>query len=277
MYISYEQFIKKLEEKIKIEDTEYKKLIENIIKYPERYTGEFRLTNSKTKLIQNLTQSQEIRFGDFLVNIIENYFLINKYNKLEKRIINNKEILFIDHLFEKNNQIFMIEQKIRDDHDSTKKRGQLDNLFKKYDSISKIYKDKTIYVFMWFLDASLRKNNKYYQNQIDIFKKENNNIYLFYGNELFNFLKMQKMWDELLNHLKRYKNEKDNEVIYIPDFDKSTEILKQLIVLKEKLWNKLISSDEKYKNLRKEFFPNNINISKAKKLRNQKEKNDRCK
>ena len=33
-------------------------------KYPERYTGIFRSTLPKDKLIQNISQSHEINFGD---------------------------------------------------------------------------------------------------------------------------------------------------------------------------------------------------------------------
>ena len=41
-------------------------LIEKIAKYPERYMGLFRPTKPKAKILQNLLQSNEIRFGMLL-------------------------------------------------------------------------------------------------------------------------------------------------------------------------------------------------------------------
>ena len=52
-------------------------LIEKIATYPERYIGLFRATKPKTKIIQNILQSHEIRFGNALEIIIENYLKEN--------------------------------------------------------------------------------------------------------------------------------------------------------------------------------------------------------
>lgn len=41
-------------------------LLDKIVKNPDRYIGLFRPTKPKTKLIQNITQSHEIKFGDAL-------------------------------------------------------------------------------------------------------------------------------------------------------------------------------------------------------------------
>jgi Mg2+ and Co2+ transporter CorA len=46
-------------------------LLEKLSKYPERYIGLFRPTKPKAKILQNLLQSNEIRFGDALEIIFE--------------------------------------------------------------------------------------------------------------------------------------------------------------------------------------------------------------
>lgn len=77
----YEEFKRKLDEKIKSDDDFYYELLVTVIKNPNRYTGIFRLSNAKTKLVQNVTQSREIKFGDFMEEIVTDYIeLIGKTN-----------------------------------------------------------------------------------------------------------------------------------------------------------------------------------------------------
>jgi len=102
------------------------KLIENIAKEPWRYMGLFRPTKPKGKLLQNLLQSHEIRMGDAFEVLFEEYFKASGYWILLKSFPSKK--LKIDLCFKDENNIYFIEQKIRDDHDSSKKRGQVFNL-----------------------------------------------------------------------------------------------------------------------------------------------------
>ena len=68
--IPYEDFISELNRTIKYDAEFYRDLLEKVIDNPRRYTGIFRISNVRTKLIQNATQSREIKFGDFLENIV---------------------------------------------------------------------------------------------------------------------------------------------------------------------------------------------------------------
>ncbi|MGL4347763.1 MAG: hypothetical protein ACRCR9_06765 [Chitinophagaceae bacterium] len=82
-------------------------------------------------VLQNLLQSHEIRFGDAFEHIIEAYLKLKGGEILPKQlIVDKKKVLSIDQLFNLKNTIYFIEQKVRDDHDSTKKRGQIDNFEK---------------------------------------------------------------------------------------------------------------------------------------------------
>ncbi|MDO5760742.1 MAG: restriction endonuclease, partial [Bacteroidota bacterium] len=125
MILDYEYFKQCLNERLF--QNSYSDLIRKIAENPERYVGLFRPTKAKTKLIQNITQSHEIRFGDALEFIFEKYFESTGFELRNKRILFNEKELNIDLLFSKENSLYMIEQKVRDDHDSTKKVGQFNN------------------------------------------------------------------------------------------------------------------------------------------------------
>lgn len=56
MIFRYDEFIEKLNCKIKENQKFYNELLIMVIKNPNRYTGVFRLSNVKNKLIQNVTQ-----------------------------------------------------------------------------------------------------------------------------------------------------------------------------------------------------------------------------
>ncbi|GAA8090200.1 hypothetical protein BTM474_02610 [Helicobacter pylori] len=89
--------------------------------------GIFRPTKPKTKLLQNLLTSHEIKFGDAFEYLIEEYLKEHNFLLLYKKILYyNKdkiELLKLDQFAKKDNTYYFIEQKMRDDHDSTKKRA----------------------------------------------------------------------------------------------------------------------------------------------------------
>lgn len=144
----------------KLFENSYSDLLRKIADYPERYIGIFRPIKPKTKLIQNITQSHEIRYGDALEAIFEIYFQKIGFEIIEKRIRSmSLEELSIDQLFKKEGTIYLIEQKVRDDHDSTKKKGQFDNFVNKYEAVKYSNQDCKVVPIMWFIDDSLKKTN----------------------------------------------------------------------------------------------------------------------
>ena len=166
--IDYADFVSRLNAKVKSDEDFYVELLKTVIKSPHRYTGIFRLTNAKTKLIQNVTQSREIKFGDFMEEIVTEYIALMGYHNLDKNIGNDDagNALSADQVFKKGNGIYLIEQKIRDDHDSTKKRGQFENFRKKYTLLKSKYPHRKIIASMWFIDENLKKNKNYYNAEI---------------------------------------------------------------------------------------------------------------
>lgn len=127
MIKTYNEFINLLNKKIKSDEQFVYELLITVIKNPNRYTGIFRLSNAKTKLIQNVTQSREIKFGDFMEEIITDYIFDMGYKNIDKNIGCDEEgnALSADQVFIKDKTLYLIEQKIRDDHDSTKKEDNI--------------------------------------------------------------------------------------------------------------------------------------------------------
>ena len=261
--MTYEIFKDKLNTRIFGDDLNYE-ILETVLKNPKRYIGLFRVSNAKTKLIQNITQSCEIKFGDFIEEILTIYIADMGYENLEKKLEFQNNKLSFDQLFCDKNTIFLIEQKIRDDHDSTKKRGQYANFINKIRAIKNTYKNKKIIACMWFSDDSLRKNKKYYLEMINSNTDDSVELKLFYGKELFELLfKRLDIWNELISHLKRNKLERSKEILSVPDFDTSKQIRKALKKIKQnnpKLIEKLLSDNDDYKELKNELFSSGKNL-----------------
>lgn len=263
--MDYKDFREKLNSTIFGEDLNYE-IVLAVLKNPKRYIGLFRITNAKTKLIQNLTQSCEIKFGDFIEDILTAYITQMGYINLDKNIGFDEENnrLNVDQIFQKNGTIYLIEQKIRDDHDSTKKRGQYANLIKKIKCLKKPFVGQKIVACMWFSDEGLKKNKKYYEEQISHNTDEKFELFLFYGKELFEKLFQRlDIWEELISHLRKNKEERSKEILQIKDFDTSREIKDALIKIKQnypKLVKNLLSNKSEFVELRKELFPCGQNL-----------------
>ncbi len=187
------------------------KLLENIAENPERYLGIFRPTKPKTKLLQNLLTSHEIKFGDAFEYLIEEYLKEHNFSPLSKKIpYYNKgkekmESLELDQFAKKDNTYYFIEQKMRDDHDSTKKRGQIDNFERKLEALIHHY-GENIQGYFYFIDESLNKNQNYYKEELQKLSVGYGvPLSLCYGKELFEDLNILQVWDEILNHLARWR------------------------------------------------------------------------
>ncbi|MEA4821090.1 MAG: hypothetical protein VB122_02470 [Erysipelotrichales bacterium] len=268
MIITYEKFMDKLNKKIKSGEDFYLELLKTVIDNPSRYCGLFRLSNAKTKLIQNVTQSKEIKFGDFMEDIATDYINLLGYKNQEKGIgcDENGDRLNADQFFIKDNIMYLVEQKIRDDHDSTKKRGQFANFDKKVRLIKKQHPGMHLVAIMWFIDDGLVKNKNYYKQEMNNSNYSDTDLFLYYGGEFFESLNGgAEVWDEMVSYLERNRMENSQDIFTIPDFDSSDEILNALLNLPRIYWKKLLSNNTKYDLLRKELFSSGDNLEKARK------------
>ena len=229
------------------------KLLETIAKEPNRYIGLFRPTKPKGKLLQNLLQSHEIRMGNAFEVLLEEYFKISGYSILQKNYTSEK--LDIDQCFKKDDTIYFIEQKMRDDHDSTKKRGQIDNFEKKLNLMIKNYPNEKLIGIFYFIDPDLRKNENYYKSELSKMTTDYKvNLHLFYGKELFDFMNISDIWYEILEYLKKWKDS-------IPDlpelnFDLEPEqTFNEIKDLSPAIFRKLFENSEVFNDIVLTLFP----------------------
>ena len=247
-------------------------LIEKIAEHPERYIGLFRPTKPKAKILQNLLQSNEIRFGDALEILFEKYFEQLGFTNLPKKIKLEEEDLNLDQLFKDIKYIYFIEQKVRDDHDSTKKRGQFANFEKKINALIQKYDESMLKCFTYFIDPSMIKNKRYYTAKIEkiqsdykIFAK------LCYGKELWDEINHPEIWNELLKYLEQWKNE-------IPDmpsinFDENAEnTFEEIKLIKVSSYRKLFNNKIICKEILPILFPENKTLELLNKYFSKQEK-----
>ncbi len=205
MILDFEKFSEILNKEIFEESKAI--LIIKMAQNPDRYLGIFRPTKPKAKILQNLLQSHEIRFGNAFEVLIWEYLKKFNYEILDKQFISSTgEKLMVDQCFRKNNDFYFMEQKIRDDHDSTKKRGQIQNFEKKLNEVINKYGESNLSGIFYFIDPDLKKNKNYYEGELEKISKDYGiHLYLQYGKELFEFLGHSEIWEEILNYLKKWK------------------------------------------------------------------------
>lgn len=236
-------------------------LLEKISNSPSRYIGLFRPTKPKAKILQNLLQSHEIRFGDAFEHVIEEYLKIKGCTILSKRFISDKgDILNIDQCFKKGDKVYFIEQKVRDDHDSTKKRGQIQNFEKKLDVMLTKYGEKELVGIFYFIDPDLVKNKNFYSDElIKMTNDYNVETHIFYGKALFDYLGYPDIWDETLKYLAIWKKE-------IPDlpeinFDLDAEhTFNEIKDLKPLVFRKLLENEEIFNEIVLTLFPQRVTL-----------------
>ncbi|MDG7036914.1 MAG: restriction endonuclease [Nitrososphaerota archaeon] len=229
------------------------KLIETIAGDPKRYIGLFRPTKPKGKLLQNLLQSHEIRMGNAFEVLLEKYFNILGYSILQKKFTNEK--LDIDQCFRDKNTIYFIEQKMRDDHDSTKKRGQIDNFEKKLNLMINNYQNEKLIGIFYFIDPDFRKNENYYKLELSKMKDDYGvDLYLFYGKELFDFMEIPDVWNEIFEYLKEWKN----SIPELPELNFDVEPEQSFNEIKDlspAIFRKLFENKEMFKEIVLTLFP----------------------
>ncbi len=231
-------------------------LLEKISSSPTRYIGLFRPTKPKAKILQNLLQSHEIRFGDAFEHVIEKYLQIKGCKILQKRFTNSDgDVLNIDQCFKKGNKVYFIEQKVRDDHDSTKKRGQIQNFEKKLNAVLKEYGEKNLIGIFYFVDPDLIKNKNFYSDELEKMTNDYNvKTHIFYGKELFNYLDYSGIWNEILEYLAIWKKEIPElpEINFDLDAYHTFEEIKDL---KPLVFRKLLENEEIFNEIVLTLFP----------------------
>lgn len=240
--MNYEKFCAILNKHIF--EGEKKELLRRIADNPERFIGLFRPTKPGAKILQHLLQSHEIRMGDALEEIIEEILRSLGFRILSKSMVNESgETLSLDQYFTDGKVYSFIEQKVRDDHDSTKKRGQISNFETKLEILHKKHGSE-LFGVMYFIDPDLSKNKNYYVEELKRLEKFYGvKLSLFYGRELFEYLEHPEIWDNILSWLKQWKD----SVPELPEINFDTtpkESLEEIKVLELRSWRKILDNDK---------------------------------
>ena len=118
------------------------------------------------------------------------------------------DALDIDQLLMKDDKVLFIEQKVRDDHDSTKKRGQISNFEKKLEALVDIYGDKVTWGFFYFIDPSLIKNRNFYQPElVKLQESWGVRLSVSYGQDMFDQLGYPNIWLDIMANLQKWRHD----------------------------------------------------------------------
>jgi Holliday junction resolvase-like predicted endonuclease len=237
-------------------------LLEKIASNPSRYIGLFRPTKPKAKILQNLLQSHEIRFGDAFEHAIEAYLRLKGCEILQKKYtIANGDTLDIDQCFKNGNKVYFIEQKVRDDHDSTKKRGQIDNFEKKLDLMLSKYPENELVGIFYFIDHDFGKNKNFYTDELAKMATDYGvETQIFYGKLLFDYLGYTDIWVEILDYLKQWREE-------IPDLPEinfdlyANNTFEEVKNIKPLYFRKLLENEEIFNEIVLTLFPQKTTLN----------------
>jgi hypothetical protein len=232
-------------------------LIRDLVKNPERFLGLFRPTRPRGKLLQHIYQQREIKFGDALEEIFSRMLEEAHYRLLKAQIVDPDvdEALECDFYFRsREGRFYLIEQKVRDDHDSTKRRGQWDNFQRKTEILYRAH-GSALTAALYFVDPSLRKNGRFYEDKMAVLRSKLglSTIYLWYGDQFFATLLTPAHWEQLNHWLQTWKKGLPER----PDINlDSDEAYQELLGIEASTWRKLAREEGLWESsLIKTLFP----------------------
>jgi hypothetical protein len=220
-------------------------LLRRLADNPERFIGLFRPTKPEGKILQYLLQSHEIRMGDALEELFENILKDLGFRILPKNLPQEEagEQLYLDQYFTDGLIYYFVEQKVRDDHDSSKKRGQIANFEAKVEALSKRHGSSLIGI-LYFVDPDLTKNKNYYIQEL---KRMENfygvTLHLLYGQEFFEFIGHSELWECILKWLKQWKDNLPElpEINFDAQPQQTFEEIKSLPI---RIWRNLLTNEK---------------------------------
>ncbi len=190
--------------------------------------------------------------------VMEEYFKLKGCEILPKRLyLDNGEMLNLDQCFRYKNKTYFIEQKVRDDHNSTKKTWTNPKLLKKkkLNVMLKNYAENELIGIFYFIDPDLVKNKNYYVAELTKMTTDYGvETHIFYGKPLFDFLYMTDVWEEVLKYLSEWKKE-------IPDLPEinfdldANQTFAEIKDLKPLVFRKLFENEKLFQQIVLTIFP----------------------
>jgi len=213
-------------------------LFVRMAKNPERFVGLFRPSIPRQKLLQNILQNREIRFGDAMEEVFERWLEECGYEILDPQI--TAELRCDLYFLAPDKHAYLVEMKMRDDHDSTKRRGQWDNFEQKVRTLHRVHGSQLTPIF-YFVDPGLTKNRNFYTANCEELRRdlELDTVLLWYGSQLFEHLTKAEDWGRLLDFLYAWKKElTETEMLNM----ESADALKELSSLDIQVWDRIANT-----------------------------------
>lgn len=237
----------------------YLSVIENIFKTPARFVSQFSITPPKFAVVRNIEASRVIRLGNIIEDVLTDMLEEVGFVNLPKSIAPN--LMCDQHFKDADGNVYLIEQKVRDDHDSSKKRGQIENFKKKVTCLQE--KNVNVQSAIWFSDPAFKKNRKYYTEEIANIE----NAHLYYGEDMFcsEFIGHPEIYTQLIEYLAEYRNNQQNVDRIADELDTSDDAAKAIAKMcgysEKSIIRKM--TNERYRLLLNELFPTRKSFDRA--------------
>lgn len=202
-YTKFEEILNR-----KVIPDSYTALIKDITSYPEHYIGLFRPTKLEGTITCKLIENYEEAFKDAIESVVAEYLKEIGFDMISNVFRIQGEDAYVSQLFTDNKKIFFVEHKIIDDWFSMDEWKYVESFQLKADAIRAEYTEELV-GFMHFFEDNCVKNKEYYEKELLSLSECNCNLttHLCYGGELFEELGNSYVWSEMLEHLKKWKNQ----------------------------------------------------------------------
>lgn len=166
-----------------------------------------------------MLQQEQIAFGTETEKVLSEVFSSIPYVKVLNSHVtfqkyDRKKSAIIDHVLELGNVILVLEQKLKDNHDSTKNTGQFDDLIEKMNAVKRAHPDKTVIPVMYFLTDTQKGAKKKFTTLLSQYGGR-----VCYGKELFDVF-FTDIADELWETLDTAINELQRKEPTVLDYDR---------------------------------------------------------
>jgi hypothetical protein len=227
-------------------------LLSQMVKRPERFPVCFYSAHPADVLRFHLLVRQERLWRKALKEIIAALLEHYGYHRLDNRINVSGKTMKCDHYVLSPNGSFavLIEQRVKDDHDSSKARRQWRENFAP--KVCALYQkhDKNLIAVTYFIDPTFRKNFDIYSQEAERLKSKLNllTIHIWYGQELFENLPFAnpKDWDAIIEWLHEWRKrlpklpevnwETEEAITELQDIARRNPSLWEKLAMQEQLW-----------------------------------------
>lgn len=225
-----------------------KKLINTLATNPKRFISPFSPLKSEEEIRTFLGHSSKIKVGNAYEIILKMLFELIGYELIEKKFSVNNKTKVIDQLFKYNDRFIFIEQKMNDDHDSTKKEAIIKDFEEKIKHLIEKY-GTNIRAYLYFVTDTVKNKNYYSTEIIKLREKYEIDISVEYGKELF--IKENKI--ELWNLIDNFNKTREKTKIKI-EFEGENYFL-AIKDIDINVWLKILNNEELVKEVLPLIFP----------------------